>query len=122
MATHLTESEWLTTKDPHLMLRALPCNVSSPKSRLLAAAFCRRVWHLLIDAQSREAVEMGERVADGAVGETGQLLANKRALHGLADSATGRSSSSLAIQIYCMFYSMRTVNRRSVDASFALRN
>jgi hypothetical protein len=54
MATYLTESEWLTTKDPHRMLDALPYNVSSRKSCLLAAAFCRRIWHLLIDARTNE--------------------------------------------------------------------
>jgi hypothetical protein len=36
------------------------------RTRLLACAWCRHVWHLLTDARSRRSVEVAELYADGA--------------------------------------------------------
>lgn len=63
----LPEREWLSHHEyPDSMLYdELPIPVSERKSRLLAAAFCRRVWHLLTDERGRQAVAVAERYADG---------------------------------------------------------
>jgi hypothetical protein len=63
----VTEIEWLNSADTDQMLAFLHTSerVSERKGRLFAVACCRRVWHLLVHEVSREAVEVGERFADG---------------------------------------------------------
>jgi hypothetical protein len=63
----MTEDEWLASSDPYPMLR--PCRRairSHPrKGHLFAVACCRRIWPLLTDPRSREAVEVAARYAEG---------------------------------------------------------
>jgi hypothetical protein len=49
------------------LLEFLRGRASERKLRLLAAACCRRVWHLLADPSSRRAVEFVEALADRPV-------------------------------------------------------
>jgi hypothetical protein len=63
----MTESEWMTAKDPTPMLEHLrgTARASERKLRLFAVACLRQVWGQLQHIRSREAVELAERFADG---------------------------------------------------------
>src|SRR5215831_15678828 len=64
----MTEQEWQSCAEPERMLSFLCYSgrprVSERKQRLFAAACCRRIWALM-DRESRQAVEVAERLADG---------------------------------------------------------
>ena len=60
----MTEAEWLPGTDPQKLLECLHGKASDRKLRLLACAFCRRLWGELRD-RGRAAVEVAERFAEG---------------------------------------------------------
>jgi hypothetical protein len=63
----MTEPQWLSCKDPVILWREVESrnlDQKERKVRLLACACCRRVWHLLTDERSRDAVDGAERYAD----------------------------------------------------------
>src|SRR5262245_65269234 len=103
----MEEAEWRSCTDPSAMLTFLRDQVSERKLRLFACACCRRLWHLLGDERSRQAVEVAERYADGLAGEEELLKANQaatwaalelvRAEAGAAAEASRAMSSSLAV-------------------------
>jgi hypothetical protein len=61
----MQESEWLECRSPTEMLRFLGPRISGRKLRLYGCAGCRRLWWMLWDERSRNAVEVSERFADG---------------------------------------------------------
>jgi hypothetical protein len=87
----MTEAEWLAAEDPDPMLaylRAERGRAGERKLRLLACACCRRVWDLLSDPRSREAVETGERYVDGRAGERDMAAARAEAMTALKETAS----------------------------------
>jgi hypothetical protein len=74
----VTETQWLACDNPTLMIHFLRGKASDRKLRLFACACCRRVWHLLTDERSRQAVETAERFAESSV--TAKDLGKARAL------------------------------------------
>jgi hypothetical protein len=75
----MTEAEWLACSDPERMLAFLGSKASDRIRRLFACACCRRVWHLLADERSREAIGVAEEFAAGRA-----TLAELTAARGLA--------------------------------------
>src|SRR5262249_14314762 len=61
----MTEAEWLACGDPDPMLRLLAGKVSDRKLRLFACACCRRIWDLVVEEHSCQAVRISELYADG---------------------------------------------------------
>jgi hypothetical protein len=68
----MTEAEWLSATDPDMLLDHLAklkkwegIQTSERKLRLIACAFCRRLWHLMPDELSRSTVELCEYYVDG---------------------------------------------------------
>jgi hypothetical protein len=61
----MDDDAWLAGSDPDAMLAAVLPTASERRLRLFGCACCRRVWHLLRDRRSRQAVEAAERFADG---------------------------------------------------------
>jgi hypothetical protein len=61
----VTEADWLACTDAQKMLEYLRGRASDRKLRLFACGGCRRIWQLLSDEWSRQAVEIAEMFADG---------------------------------------------------------
>jgi hypothetical protein len=76
----MTEAEWLSCTDPRPLLDELAGRSSSRKRRLLVCACCRRVWDLLTDPRSKQAVELAERYADG-LARRAALVKGQREAH-----------------------------------------
>jgi hypothetical protein len=79
----MTEGEWLECTDPEAMLKVLQGKASDRKLRSFACACCRHIWQLLDKPQSRTAVEMTERFADGEISQD-QLNDAAQAVRGAA--------------------------------------
>jgi hypothetical protein len=91
----MTSSEWHTSNDPIAMLDFVR-NDADRLFRLFAAACCRRVWPLLIDAESREAVLVSEALADNRIDAEAHRAAARAA--GQAKALRNHDATSLAAE------------------------
>jgi hypothetical protein len=60
----MTEKDWLESANVWDLLGQPTCKASERKVRLFTLACCRRVWHLLTDDRSKQAVDVLERFAE----------------------------------------------------------
>jgi hypothetical protein len=65
----MTEEEWLSSNDPHLVLREVKASQFERKARLIAVAFAKRVLPIRKDPHFCRALEIAERHADGEAEE-----------------------------------------------------
>ncbi len=75
----MTEAEWLAASEVPPMLQFLGKRVGIRKRRLFACACVRRIWDLLDDPRSQQAVEVGEEFADGKVDKEAVKVAQRKA-------------------------------------------
>jgi hypothetical protein len=75
----MTEAEWLANTSSAPMLGFLQGKASSRKLRFFAVACCRRIWHLMKYENSRQAVDVAERFADGIASEEERESARRSA-------------------------------------------
>ena len=111
----MTPTQWLSCDDPHAMLKALAeqprCwrttmaawvglrhqGPSDRKVRLFAVGCCRRIWHLLVEPQSRAAVEVCEQFVDGLASRSELKAAIAAAAAVAAQGVHPATSSSKAV-------------------------
>jgi hypothetical protein len=91
----MTEAEWLACNSALHMIWHLRSSGKEVKRklRLFACGCCRRGWRFLCDKRSREAVEVSERYAEGAVA-TEALLPAQVAAEAAARAAESRFKST----------------------------
>jgi hypothetical protein len=72
----MTEADWSSSTEPQAMLTFLRDygKLSERKARLFACACCRTVWDSLPLPVGREAVEVGEKLADGLTTNSSRQL------------------------------------------------
>src|SRR2546421_492418 len=68
-----TEANWHSSADPDAMLALITPQIDERILRLFFCECCRRIWDLITDERSRQAVEAAERVAMGAIKPSGLL-------------------------------------------------
>jgi hypothetical protein len=90
----MTEAEWNQCADPDRMLAFLS-TASGRKLRLFGAACCRRIWHLLKDKRSQDAVIVAESFADNEAS-----YAERLAAHQDADDAADDTHGGPALAAY----------------------
>lgn len=102
MSRILTEADWKTCKVPQDMTEFLRTKHQAArrkagrrKLRLFACACIRGIWSLLVQPESRQAVEVAERFADGLA--TNEELAQARRR---ARFATSKSSLETDLQFW----------------------
>jgi len=94
----MTEAEWVSSYNSFLMLKACRRIIwrYPRKGRLFTAACCYRIWPMLADKRSREAVDIAASYADGLVSvhELTAAFDGAKAAHNDAFQVKGKLGAS----------------------------
>ncbi len=93
----MTEAEWLASNDPQAILESLQTTATDRKLWLFACGSCRQHAILLADTRCRDAVEVGERYADGKATSEELAEASEEAYCRRSDLSDGSVSEAIAI-------------------------
>jgi hypothetical protein len=93
----MTETEWLSSDDPDIMLEFLRGKTEENKLRLFACACCNRISHLIQDTRSSQALLTAERFARGSATISELQVAAIDALDAAsADGDNGQEADAVA--------------------------
>jgi hypothetical protein len=92
----MNEADWLAGTDAGPLLTHLGKEARARKLRLFVCACGRRLWHLLSSEWSRQAIIVGERLADGEVEEPRAIKAAERARSAILSAIQARGRRGTA--------------------------
>jgi hypothetical protein len=119
----VTEAEWLACTEPRRMLNWLKNKGSRRKQRLFACACCRRIWPLLTDQRSRNAVDVAERYAEGIASYEWLSSARDAALQPYKNSPIDTLSHAVAAAaFYATKGSVRLAARSAAAATASVNS
>jgi hypothetical protein len=114
----MTEAEWLACEDVRELLDSQVGRASIRKFRLFGTACCRRIWHLLVDERSRNAVSVAERYADGLAAEE-EVDAARTQMVACRDEADGWAPAAAeAVLFDAPFWNRGSPIRRGLTAAW----
>src|SRR4051794_32837961 len=117
----MTEKEWLASDHPGATLAFVAARAGDRKVRLFACACCRRIWHLLHDERSREAIAVAERYADGQA-TLRELFEAATAAVLVADERIGAEEASTEAVYYAVGAVAEGEGAEDVDTGEQLAN
>jgi hypothetical protein len=97
----MTEQQWLECDDVDLLIGYTEAISTERQRRLFACACCRRIWHLMTDKRSREAVEIAESYAEGEVGAEILQAANDAAKAAWVERSQQLDDHAAAAAFFC---------------------
>jgi hypothetical protein len=98
----MTEDEWIACKDYDALLKTVLASDDPGEAvRLWSCRCVRRVWHLLADQRSRDAVDVAERLALSEAGREELDTAFRRAHTAWVERSQSADDHAAAAAFYC---------------------
>ncbi len=98
----MTESEWLTSNDPELLFSVVRETIAEDTLRLYVSRCCKRIWHLLVDQRSRNAVDVAERFALSEASSAELDAARQEAQKAYIERSQEGDDHAAAAAFYCV--------------------
>ena len=105
----MTEAEWLACGNPIPMLNHMREKATDRKLRLCICAACRRIWTQISQEAHRQAVEVGEQIADG--------IATNEARQNAVDYAHSRLGGGARACRFCLDSDIFLAAQEGLDAA-----